>query len=79
MLEKNYSVVNHSGKLLARVELSYNEFGDWTVYELYTDWYDTMYATSIEFKDSNYWRYDNYEDAISKFEYCKRVIRDLYR
>jgi hypothetical protein len=76
---KDYSVVSHSSELLARVELRYDEVEGWVVYELYTDWYDTGYDTSIEFKDTNRWTYDNYEDAISKFEYCKRCLRDLYR
>jgi hypothetical protein len=76
---KDYSVVSHSSELLARVELRYDEVEGWVVYVLYTDWYDTGYDTSIEFKDTNRWTYDNYEDAISKFEYCKRCLRDLYR
>lgn len=76
---KDYSIVNHSGELLARVELRYDEVEGWVVYELYTDWYDTMYGTSIEFKDTDRWTYNNYGDAISKFEYCKCNLRDLYR
>lgn len=74
-------VVNN--KAMARVELVewFDRKADdwaWVVEYVYTDWYDDAFGGSHEFTEVDEWDFEDYYQAVKKFEQCKDWAK-IYR
>lgn len=81
LLKRYDEVIN--GKPMAHATL-YEWFNtkadafEWTVCYHYTDAYDDMYGDAHTFTDTDEWDFEDYFDAVRRFEQCKEWMK-IYR